>query len=60
MNLRMISLSGFFFSVETVRLVGSKESSGRVEIFYKHQWGTICNDQFDNKDAVVICKMLGL
>ena len=34
--------------------------SGRVEVRHKNgSWGTICNDRFDNKEALVICKMFG-
>ena len=34
-------------------------SSGRVEILYQGQWGTICMDGFDVGDGAVICRMLG-
>ena len=47
-----------------VRLVGGTNSSqlynGRVEIRRSAgDWGTICDDSFNNRAALVICNMLG-
>ncbi|CAL1529647.1 unnamed protein product [Lymnaea stagnalis] len=43
-----------------VRMGGSGDAtSGRVEIFANSQWGTICDDHWDDRDAMVVCHMMG-
>ncbi|XP_064597469.1 scavenger receptor cysteine-rich type 1 protein M160-like [Liolophura sinensis] len=46
-----------------VRLVGGEQNSsslsGRLEVFYNLEWGTVCDDRFGDTDATVFCRMLG-
>ncbi|CAN2390642.1 Deleted in malignant brain tumors 1 protein-like [Pristimantis euphronides] len=40
-----------------VRIIGGRR--GRVEVNHNGEWGTICDDEWDNNDGKVICRMLG-
>ena len=42
-----------------LRLSGGSETQGRLEILHNSEWGTVCDDEFDDVDADVACRQLG-
>lgn len=45
--------------MEVALVGGSRPSEGRVEITINNITGTVCDDDWDDRDAAVICRMIG-
>ena len=54
-----VQLTYSIFSV-LVRLVGGRNLlEGRLEVYFNSRWGTVCDTQFTDESARVVCYMLG-
>ena len=45
----------------SVRLVdGSSYNEGRVEVYYNGEWGTVCNNKWNENKTKMVCMELGV
>ena len=43
-----------------MRLVGGRSyGEGAVEVCRNQQWGRVCDDDWDDNEAAVVCRQLG-
>ena len=42
-----------------IRLVGAQPGVGRLEVCLNQAWGSVCRNQFQPAEVIVVCRQLG-
>ncbi|XP_075461357.1 uncharacterized protein LOC142497447 isoform X2 [Ascaphus truei] len=60
LTMKKLIFTGWFWNDgEWLKLVnGPSICSGRVEVFHDNQWGSVCDDFWDSRNAQVVCTQL--
>ena len=58
-----MAIHGFLFLfisiTEKIRLTGDNGQRGRLEVYFDGEWGSVCNDNFGEREGKVVCNQLG-
>ena len=56
----ILIISYQYYQWSYISFDGFNNQSGRIEVrLFKEEWGTVCDNNFTDTDAIVICTMLG-